>query len=129
MGRQGFMGGGTRVGVGVALEEAVRTRGPEAPTLGRRVLCCRTHHQPSPPRAVSSSSRLGASVSPSSGAGREQRWFRSRLQGAPMSGAAGAGAGAVVETVGARARSRSAGVLGLGDPGSKGGLGWASWRL
>lgn len=43
--------------------------------------------RPSPPRAISSDSRLGASVSPSGGAGREQRWFQSRLQGAPMSGA------------------------------------------
>lgn len=105
------------MGVGVALEEAVRTRGPEAPTLGRRVLCCRTHHHLALPETVSPGSRLEASVSPSSGAGREQRWFRSRLQGAPMSGAAGAGARAVAETVGARARGRSAGVLGPGDPG------------
>lgn len=38
------MGGGIRVGVGVALEEAVRMRRPEAPILGQGVLCCQTHH-------------------------------------------------------------------------------------
>lgn len=83
--------------------------------------------RPSPSRAISSDSRLGASVSPSGGAGREQRWFQSRLQGAPMSGAAGAGARAAAETVGASGGGRSAGGLGLGNSGW--GWGVAGWRL
>lgn len=58
------MGGGIWVGVGVALEEAIRTRGPEAPTLGRRVLGCRIHHHLTLPRLFPPGSRLGASVSP-----------------------------------------------------------------
>lgn len=83
----------------------------------------------SPPGAISSDSRLGASVSPSGGAGREQRWFQSRLQGAPMSGAAGAGARAAAETVGASAGDRSAWGPGSGESGGGGCRGPASWRL
>lgn len=61
---------------------------------------------------------LWALVSPRGRAGRGQHGSRSRLQGAPVSGAAGAGARAAADTSGAVARA--AGQLGYEGRGSGG---------